>query len=100
MAIAPIDVVAKVKGLNDLQKLELRMKALEDEVTRLNKLLPQATSKVVKFNRSSKQAATGGIGSLTGAIGKLGVAVAGITTAFGAFQNTLKEASLKPELKS
>ena len=49
MAIAPIDVVAKVKGLNDLQKLELRMKALEDEVKLLNAMLPKASNNVKKF---------------------------------------------------
>lgn len=37
MASAPIDVPIKVKGLNDLQKLERRMEALEKEVERLTK---------------------------------------------------------------
>ena len=66
MAIAPVDIPVKVKGLSDLQKLERRMEALEKQIEQLNADLLKNASATKK---TGKAAATA-----TGNIQRFGVA--------------------------
>ena len=81
MATAPVDVQVAVKGLSDLQKLERRMEALEKDVVKLNKTLPQTANAIQKTGRAA--------GTATGNIQRMGIAfrttLAPIVAVYGAF---------------
>ena len=66
MASAPIDIPVKIKGLNDLQKLERKMEQLERDLAKVNRQLPKTANDIKKTGRAAATA--------TGNIQRFGVA--------------------------
>ena len=103
MSSAPIDIPVKVKGLSDLQKLEARMKALEKEVTRLQKTAPKAANNIRKIGPAGKVAAGGmkalGAG-IKAALGPIGLALAAIGSLTAAFETLSTQNFAEAKFKS
>ena len=80
MATAPVDIPVKVRGLSDLQKLERKIEALEQDIAKLTRGLPQAANGIRQTGRAAATA--------TGNIQRMGVAfrttLAPIVAVYGA----------------
>ena len=75
-------------GMNDLQKLERRMKALEDTVERLNGDLEKSTAKIKKLGEQAERASKG-VGKLANQIKGFAASLLAAGTAQAAFNTGL-----------
>jgi len=80
-ASAPIDLLLRVKGMNDLQKLQFRVTQLEKQLKLVDKTLPSVTSETSKFGKAAGRSA-GLVGKLASAVGGLAIG-AKLKEAFG-----------------
>ena len=96
MASAPVDIPVKVRGLNNLQKLEKKFEQLEKDVAKLNTQLPKATNNVRAFGDAGRGAARG-MQALNKAAFKVAAVIATIKSAGFLFTAT---ADIESQTKS
>ena len=96
MATAPVDIPVKVRGLQDLEKLERKFEQLERDVSNLTKKLPKASNNIRGFGSAARQASAG-FAALNKAMIKVAAVIATIQGASFIFTST---ADLESQTKS
>ena len=99
MALVPLTLKFETKGLSDLQKLEVRIKALERNTEELTKDLGKTNAKVDQL-KAKAVSASKGIGKLNGQVKGLVASIIAAGTAQAAFNTGLNRIQSETRLKA